>query len=125
MSMKLWFPFLFALLTLTAQAEFNYQGLWWVAHGDGAPLQIRLYPDGRAWSDYPANNPGKWRVEGDTMICRWADDWKEVFVPSGKGFQKLGYRPGVSVEQPPSNQSKAYRACASPDGWFGPQPTGF
>ena len=115
-------PVLLLWLTALTQAQPEYVGLWWVAHGDGAPLQIRLYPDGRAWSDYPANNPGRWRLEGDKMICIWADDWKESFRPRLNGFQKLGYKPGVSLTAPPSNVSRAFKASKSPDGWFGLSP---
>ena len=68
-------------------------GLWWVSHGDGAPLQVRLYPDGSAWSDYPANNPGTWSRREDRIVCLWADGWKEVFKPTQSGWSKLGYTP--------------------------------
>lgn len=112
---------LFLLLSLVSVAWSEpVEGLWWVSHGDGAPLQVRLYPDGSAWSDYPSNNPGRWKRQGEDVICLWADDWKERFKPTPSGWEKLGYRPGQSTDGPPSNHSKAYHVCAHPDGWFGP-----
>lgn len=99
------------------------QGLWWVSHGTGEPLQIRLYPDGSAWSDYPANNPGRWRVEDGRIICLWADDWKEIFVHSGTRWIKLGYKPGQPLTGPPNNRSSAVKASILPDGWFGLGPS--
>lgn len=110
---------LFFFLFLTFAASADPAGLWWVAHGTGEPLQIRLYPDGSAWSDYSANNPGTWRQEGPKVICLWADDWKEVFVPDEYGWKKFGYEPGVGLDQPPSNQSRAYLVSPRPNGWFG------
>lgn len=106
-------------LSIPALAE-PAVGLWWVSHGDGAPLQVRLYPDGSAWSDYPSNNPGRWRHQGDSVTCLWADDWKERFVSSGRGWEKWGYKPGTALESAPTNKSRAYRVSESPDGWFGP-----
>jgi len=106
---------------MSAQPRDSFSGLWWVAHGGGAPLQLRLYPDGTAWSDYPDNNPGQWSVvDGDKAVCRWADDWKEVLFLSDDGWKKWGYKPKASLQGPPSNTSRAYRVCSSPDGWFGP-----
>ena len=105
-----------------SQASSDFVGLWWVSHGDGAPLQVRIYPDGTAWSDYPANNPGRWRMEEERLICLWADDWKEVFQQAGEGWVKLGFKPGVDVSAPPSNRSRAFRASEAPDGWYGVAP---
>lgn len=105
-----------------AQSPSDFVGLWWVSHGDGAPLQLRVYQDGSAWSDYPANNPGRWRMEEGRLICLWADDWKEVLQKQGGGWVKLGFKPGVELSEPPSNRSRAYRACETPDGWFGLAP---
>ena len=110
---------LLCLCPLQAQDESDYVGLWWVSHGDGAPLQIRLYADGTAWSDYPSNNPGHWEVRHGRMVCVWADDWKEVFELKSGRIVKFGFRPGVDVDAPPSNVSKALRGSSSPDGWFG------
>ena len=97
-------------------------GLWWVSHGDGAPLQVRLYPDGSAWSDYPSNNPGTWSRREDRIVCLWADGWKEVFEPTVHGWSKLGYTPETDLTAPPSNRSKAFRVTSAPDGWFGVSP---
>ncbi len=100
----------------------NPVGLWWVSHGDGEPLQFRLYADGSAWSDYPDNNPGQWKSEGSAVICQWADDWKEVLSWSEQGWQKHGYAPGQSLESSPSNFSRAFQISPRPDGWFGVKP---
>jgi hypothetical protein len=109
--------------TAPSQELEQFQGLWWVAHGDGAPLQIRLYGDGSAWSDYSANNPGRWTVESQRMVCRWADDWKEVFFSSGPGrWVKWGYRPSSPLSEAPTNVSRAYRVSEAADGWFGVSP---
>jgi hypothetical protein len=80
---------------------------------------MRVYADGTAWSDYPSNNPGRWRMDGDRLVCVWADDWKEVLIPSPEGWSKLGYQPGASLQSPPSNRSRAIRATSAPDGWCG------
>ena len=111
------------LLALTgiSQAE-EATGLWWVSHGDGAPLQVRLYPNGSAWSDYPSNNPGTWSSREDRIVCLWADGWKEVFVPTEGGWSKFGYTPETDLNSPPSNQTRAFRVTSSPDGWFGVSP---
>lgn len=111
--------FLLFLVPAMADSRDDFVGLWWVSHGDGAPLQLRLYSDGTAWSDYPANNPGAWSVVDGRAICIWADDWKEVMFSWGTGFVKHGYKPGQQVNQAPSNVSKAFRASKSPDGWYG------
>lgn len=122
------FPILVAslglLLTLSAGAQTteDYTGLWWVSHGDGAPLQLRLYPDGSAWSDYPANNPGRWRVRKGRAECVWADDWKEALMCEGDAYIKYGFRPGQSLDSAPSNISRAVRASSRGDGWFGSRP---
>jgi hypothetical protein len=100
----------------------DFTGLWWVSHGDGASLQLRLYPDGSAWSDYPANNPGKWEVRNGRAECVWADDWKEGLLRTPQGWLKLGYRPGQSIDSHPSNKSRAVRASTRADGWFGYSP---
>ena len=105
-----------------AVAAEEASGLWWVEHGDGAPLQVRLYPDGSAWSDYPSNNPGKWSLQKERVVCLWSDGWKEVFVPRGTGWSKLGYSPETDLSASPSNQSKAFRVTSAPDGWFGISP---
>lgn len=98
-------------------------GLWWIAHGDGAPLQVRLYPDGRAWSDFPSNNPGRWWRDEQRIMVLWADDWKEVLLPRDSGgWVKQGFEPGRSWEQTPSNQSRAVQATSHPNGWLGPSP---
>jgi hypothetical protein len=102
-----------------AQPSGDMVGLWWISHGDGAPLQMRVYADGTAWSDYPANNPGRWHMDGDRLVCVWADDWKEVLVRSPRGWSKLGYEPGTGMQSPPSNRSHAVRVTSEPDGWFG------
>ncbi len=106
-------------LSQPALAE-SVEGLWWISHGDGAPLQVRLYPGGRAWSDYPSNNPGRWERQGDEVICRWADDWKERFTLTRGGWKKHGYGPCRPLDGPAQNVSKAYHVCPQPDGWFGP-----
>lgn len=113
------------LIPCAVHAEPTIQGvgLWWVSHGTGEPLQLRLYPDGTAWSDYPANNPGRWEAKNDRIVCLWADDWKEILIPSNSRWIKLGFRPGHPLTGPPSNQSSAIRASTHPDGWFGPPPT--
>lgn len=112
-----------ALIVLygTSSAE-EATGLWWVSHGDGAPLQVRLYPDGSAWSDYPSNNPGTWSRQEERIVCLWADGWKEVFVPTEGGWSKFGYTPETDLNSPPSNQTRAFRVTSSPDGWFGVSP---
>lgn len=97
-------------------------GLWWVSHGDGAPLQVRLYADGKAWSDYSSNNPGRWSQNRESVECLWADGWKERFEPSGRVWKKFGFKPGAPLDGPASNSSHAYQVCESPDGWFGPSP---
>ena len=100
----------------------NFTGLWWVSHGDGAPLQLRLYPDGTAWSDYPSNNPGRWTVRNGRAECVWADDWKEALLPVKGGWLKYGFRPGQGLDSKPSNVSHAIRATTRGDGWFGDSP---
>ena len=116
------FIVLTALTLCGASSAEEASGLWWVSHGDGAPLQVRLYPDGSAWSDYPSNNPGTWSRREDRIVCLWADGWKEVFVPTESGWSKLGYTPDTELSAPPSNQSKAFRVTSAPDGWFGIAP---
>lgn len=114
--------FLLVLLCLTpsmADPRGDFVGLWWVSHGDGAPLRLRLYPDGSAWSDFPANNPGSWKVTKGQAVCLWADDWKEVLSAGPEGYVKFGFKPGRKVTESPSNVTKAYRASHFPDGWYG------
>ena len=105
-----------------AQDREDFVGLWWVSHGDGAPLQLRLYPDGSAWSDYPANNPGTWSVHANRAQVIWADDWKEMLLQNGGGWEKYGFKPGEPFSSFPSNLSRAYRVTRSSDGWFGVKP---
>lgn len=106
------------LLSMTCACSAN-PGLWWVAHGNGDPLQVRLYEDHTAWSDFPSNNPGRWRLHGERVVCLWADGWKEVFVPVDGGWQKLGYKPDAPLEGPPSNVTRAHLVSPRADGWFG------
>jgi len=94
-------------------------GLWWVYHGTGEPLQVRLYDDGSAWSDFPTNNPGRWRVENGQALCIWNDGWKERMVKVGEHWEKHGFRPGVDFHQTPSNRTKAFKVSPRSDGWFG------
>lgn len=110
------------ILSLPAAARPNTEGagMWWVSHGNGAPLQLRLYPDGSAWSDYPSNNPGTWHSQDGDVVCRWADGWSEVLRRSPDGWVKLGFKPGADLDRLPSNSSHAVWASVRPDGWFGP-----
>ena len=108
------------ILPAAAQTQEDGAGMWWVSHGNGAPLQLRLYPDGSAWSDYPSNNPGTWHSLNGDVVCRWADGWSEVLRRSPDGWVKLGFKPGAALDRPPSNSSHAVWASVRSDGWFGP-----
>ncbi len=125
-SFVLLFSVLFVLPGAThAQGSTEAVGLWWVAHGDGQPLQIRIYADGSCWSDYPANNPGRWRMEGSEVICLWADGWKERLVPRNGGWINYGYTPESPLAGPPSHRTRAVRVSERPDGWLGYPPPSF
>jgi hypothetical protein len=107
---------------LPVTANESLVGLWWIEHEDGAPLQVRLYAGGAAWSDYPSNNPGEWSYQDGKVVCLWADGWKEVFVEERGYWLKLGYTPETALSSEPSNRSRAFRVSPAPDGWFGIAP---
>lgn len=121
---KLWCVFfslgfvLMACPVLSSPRE-DFIGLWWVSHGDGAPLQLRLYRDASAWSDFPSNNPGSWTFEDSEALVRWADGWKELLAFDLKGAHKFGFEPGREFIGLHSNSSRAYHVCSRSDGWFG------
>ncbi len=106
----------FLLTTALAVAEpFPAVGSWRLSHGDGSPLYVEVYPNGRAHSDYEANNPGRWLWKGQELHLEWADGWVDV----------IEWHFGVhlkSARAPGSNKTGAKKRVlymdSIPGGWF-------
>ena len=91
---------LVGLLTMGALAEpFPAVGSWQLRHGTGEPLWVEVFADGRAHSDYPSNNPGRWIWKGEVLHLEWADGWADAIHKEGDHFKKAGYPPKADREQ--------------------------
>lgn len=85
----------------------EYIGVWEVADSQGKTFRITLMAGGNAVSDWGTREIGTWKVEGMKCICRWKDGWVDVLVKDELGYYKLGYEPGKSLSEKPSNRTFA------------------
>jgi hypothetical protein len=89
--------------TAKPQQPFDPVGHWKLVHTDGSLFYITLRADGTGRSHWEKGSDGKWRFEGDRLICSWEDGWTDVITRQGDGFVKIAYEKGRKPEGTPTN----------------------
>lgn len=91
----------------------EYLGVFEVKDDDGDVFNILILPDGKAITNWYKGETGArgefgdWVVEDDHINLSYDSGWKDVILKNDEGYLKLGYAPGITLNDQPSNQGQA------------------
>lgn len=91
----------------------EFLGVWQAKDDDGDVFNIIIMPEGKAvtnWFKGEAGSRGEfgdWTVEDGAIRLIYDSGWKDVLIKNDEGYLKLGYAPGITFNDQPSNQDMA------------------
>jgi hypothetical protein len=93
--------------TAAAASRARFLGVWkvGVGGGDSGTFLITLKRDGVA--EKSGSHGGTWTVVNGEARCKWDDGWTDVIRKVGGQWEKAAWAPGTSLDEPPSNVTKA------------------
>jgi len=103
---------LFGGLSGTASAS-DWQGVWKVADTDGQTFYITLLSDGSAASTLEDGH-GTWTTSAGKAVVFWGSGWHSVISHDGGASVKNAFKPGLSIDGPPTNTSDAVKVDKVP-----------
>src|SRR5688572_26163546 len=80
-------------------------GNWKLIDENGNPTNVILYQDGSVLGTN--DTIGSWYYIDGYLYINWMSGWVDVIHQEGNGYKKSGFAPGVAIDSPPTNQSKA------------------
>ena len=84
----------------------HFVGKWEAGEGNGSNFYITLEADGEARKSIGSPH-GTWTlVDGEARIA-WDDGWHDIIRKVGTKHEKLGFAPGKSFDDAPSNTAPA------------------
>jgi len=91
----------------------EFIGAWAVKDDDGEVFNIIIMPEGKAITNFTKGESGvrgefgEWVLEDDHIRLHYDSGWKDILAQSEDGYLKLGYAPGITLNDQPSNEDKA------------------
>jgi len=80
-------------------------GKWQFKDDKGSQTTVTLYPDGSAIGTDDAI--GSWYYIDSNIHVIWTSGWMNLIQKNYRGYVKLGFAPGVSTDDPSTNESEA------------------
>jgi hypothetical protein len=88
----------------------QFVGRWRIVDGAGKTSTFfTLTSSLEAKKSHAPKVTAKWEVVGNEARITWSDGWKDIIRPQKEGFAKLGFAPGTSWDDPPTNTEKAVK----------------
>ncbi|MEM1059766.1 MAG: hypothetical protein AAGK14_11005 [Verrucomicrobiota bacterium] len=104
----------------------EFVGTWAVQDDDGKIFNIVVFPDGRAITNFTKGVSGtrgefgEWSAEDGTIRLHYDSGWKDVLLRQDDGsYLKLGYAPGITLNDQPSNEDKAEKVTGPAEAYTG------
>ncbi len=120
----------FSLLFLSGQHLFaqtpdqwpeEYVGTWKLTAADGQQRYIVLRSNRTAVTTFDQKVRGNWLYHPDQQEVRmdWKNDWADVMVKKGEGYEVYGYAPGDDPDSGPTDKYAAEKVDLDPFDYFG------
>lgn len=95
---------LLAVLAGSASFAGDWAGKYLTEDTKGNAFRITLGADGTATgTKHGTTLSGTWTKEGNTAVIKWSTGWITTLSKDGDRYQKTVYRPGASMDSPPTH----------------------
>lgn len=99
-----------AIMSVSASAAGDFEGVWTVKDTDGKPFEITLSADGSAKASRGEGMVGTWKDDGSAAVITWNTGWTTKIMKDGNQYTKAAYGKGQLVDGKPVNTSDAEKA---------------